>query len=204
MTRRVTKVGADARGATIVEFAIVLPIMLLAIMGLMELCYQFYVQSILTGAVQKAGRDSAIQNNLGSTATIDAGVLAMVRTVAPQAAFVANSPTRTNFTSFQQVSRTSPEPFVDANGNKQYDKGECFDDINGNGVWDSSASSNTGVAGTGGASDVVSYSVNITYQRLFPLAAFIGWSNTVQLGATTMLRNQPFASQTKQETTICS
>jgi len=30
------------------------------------------------------------------------------------------------------------EPFIDANGNRQYDPGEVFTDLNGNGVWDNS------------------------------------------------------------------
>lgn len=202
MRRPLARLLRDARGATIIEFAIVLPVMLIVIMGLMDLCYQIYVQSILTGAVQKAGRDSAIETNIGNTAAIDAAVLATVQTVARQASF-ASPPTRYNFASFQQVNRTGPEPFVDSNNNKKRDAKECFDDINGNGVWDNQVAIDTGTSGTGGASDVVAYTVTINYPRLFPLAAFIGWSNTAQLHATTMLRNQPFASQGKQEQTIC-
>jgi hypothetical protein len=203
MRVRPSRLGRDRRGNTIVEFAVVLPVMMMAIMGLMELCFQVYVQSVLTGAVQKAGRDSTIETNISNTATIDAAVLATVRTVAAQASF-PTPPTRQNFASFQQVNRVGPEPYVDSNKNGQYDKGECFDDINGNGVWDNQTTQDTGTAGTGGANDVVAYTVAIAYPRLFPISQLFGFGSSVRLTSTTMLRNQPFASQNKSETTICS
>ena len=57
----------DRRGVTVVEFALVAPVMLLMIMGLGELAYEGYVESVLTGAVQKAGRDSTIQGAAART-----------------------------------------------------------------------------------------------------------------------------------------
>ena len=62
MSRRpLARLRRDRRGVTVVEFAFVLPVMLVLMMGMMELGYQAYVQSVITGAVQKAGRDSGIQ-----------------------------------------------------------------------------------------------------------------------------------------------
>lgn len=203
MRRILSRLAGDSRGATIIEFAFVLPVMLVAIMGLMDSCYQIYVQSILTGAVQRAGRDSTIETNIGDTAAIDAKVLALVQTVASQATF-ASPPTRQSFASFQQINRTGPEPFVDSNNNNVRDAGECFDDINGNGSWDNQVLVDTGTSGAGGASDVVAYTVVINYPRLFPLFAFMGIGNTAQLRSTTLLRNQPFATQARREQTICS
>ncbi len=60
MTRQ-PNLKRSERGATIVEFAIVAPVMLLLIMMMGELCYRHYVQAILTGSMAKAGRDSAIE-----------------------------------------------------------------------------------------------------------------------------------------------
>ena len=203
LTARLAALRSNARGATVIEFAIVLPMMLLAIMALMDLGYQVYVQSVLTGAVQRAGRDSTIETNISGTSAIDAKVLSLVQSAAPMATF-ASPPSRQNFASFQQVNHTGPEPLVDTNRNGVRDPGECFDDLNGNGVWDNQTTADTGSSGTGGASDVVAYTVTINYTRLFPLSAFLGGgSNTVRLTSTTILRNQPFASQSHQETTIC-
>lgn len=203
MRRPFARLRHDTRGITAIEFAMVVPVMMTAILGLMELCFQVYVQSVLTGAVQKAGRDSTIGTNIGNTAAIDNKVLATVQNVASLATF-PTQPTRQSFSSFQQVNRSGPEPYVDSNKNGQYDKGECFDDVNGNGVWDNQATKDAGNAGTGGASDVVAYTVTISYPRLFPFSKTFGLGSSAQLTATTMLRNQPFASQTSPETTICS
>ena len=158
----------DQRGATILEFAIVAPVMLLLIMGLGDGLYQVYVQSILNGALQKAARDSAIEGGASSTAAIDATVIAMVRNIAPKASYTS---TRESYSSFSKI---APEPFTDTNGNGVRDPGECFTDINGNGTWDASP----GVAGQGGADDVTMYTFKVTYPRLFPFGALIGWSTT--------------------------
>ncbi len=45
----------------IVEFAAVLPLMCIALLGGMDLCHREYAQSILTGTVQKIGRDTTLQ-----------------------------------------------------------------------------------------------------------------------------------------------
>lgn len=186
----------DRRGVTVVEFAFVLPVMLVLMMGMMELGYQAYVQSVITGAVQKAGRDSGIQG--ATPASIDARVLAQVQAVAPGAAFAAGYPTRRSYTSFSAV---APEPFVDTNGNGVRDPGECYTDVNGNGQWDADA----GRAGQGGPNDVTVYTAAITYGRLFPVTRLFGWPGTATLSATTTLMNQPYATQNiPSPATICT
>lgn len=180
--------GADRRGVTAIEFAMILPVMLAMIMGLGELMYQVYTQSILEGAIQKAGRDSAIQGGADNAATIDQTVLNMVKTVAPGASFAA-TPTRKSYVTFASA---KPEPFTDTNGNGVRDPKECFDDVNGNGSYDT----DPGSAGQGGANDVTLYTVKISYPRLFPVGSFFGGSSTQTIVAKTFLKNQPYASQT--------
>jgi Flp pilus assembly protein TadG len=185
----------DRRGVTIVEFAIVVPVMLMLIMGLGELTYQGYVQSVLTGAVQKAARDSGIES--ATMTAIDQTVENTVRAVAGKAQFVP-APTRKSYSSFSAM---APEPFTDSNGNGQYDKGECFSDVNHNGVWDTDPAN----SGQGGASDVTVYTVTATFPRLFPIAQWIGWGDTATIHATTILKNQPYKTQSlNTPTTICT
>jgi Flp pilus assembly protein TadG len=174
---------SDERGATLVEFAILLPVLLGLLMGLMDLCYQAYVQAVLEGAVQKAARDSTIE--AADTATIDNRVIAAVRQVAGKATV---TPSRLFYSSFSVI---KPEDFVDSNGNNKYDFGECFTDINGNGQWDM----DPGRAGQGGASDVTVYKVTAAYTRIFPVARLIGLSNQVVLTAATRFKNQPYGTQ---------
>ncbi|WP_174297865.1 TadE/TadG family type IV pilus assembly protein [Sphingomonas bacterium] len=183
----------DARGATIIEFAIVCPVMILAIMGLGDLLYQQYVQSILSGVVQKAGRDSTIQS--AATSTIDGKVVAMMNTLLPAPTQSCPSATAATWCStrytYDNFTEVAPEPFVDTNNNQRCDNGESFTDVNANHVWDA----NPGASGQGSANAVTLYSMTITYQRLFPVAGLLGFSPTATIQAATLLKNQPYAAQ---------
>ena len=193
--RFLIRLRRDRRGATILEFALVLPVMMLLMMGFGDLIYQIYAQSVLTGAVQKAARDSGIEGGAANSATIDGTVQTIARGVVPRATFVA---TRKSYDSFSEV---APEPFTDTNGNGVRNAGECFTDVNGNGTWDT----DPGINGQGGASAVTLYTVTMTYPRAFPVAGLFGWSNSQTISATTLLKNQPFATQvTNANVTICT
>ena len=180
------RLARDERGATIIEFALVLPVMLTLIMGLGELTYQQYVQSVLTGAVQKAGRDSTIQGAVNQTGQIDATVMSQVTQVAKDATFDSKRSSYANFTA------VAPEPFTDTAGTGVFDATkDCFTDLNNNSTWDTDPGAN----GQGSANDVAVYTIHIYYQRLFPVAALFGMSNTAKLTGTTILKNQPWAAQ---------
>jgi Flp pilus assembly protein TadG len=186
----------DRRGGALVEFAMVLPVMLLLGMGMCELAYEGLMQAILTGAVQRAGRASTIEG--ATTATIDATVLSSMKALNANAAFASGYPSRKYYASFGQV---SPESFVDTNGNGVRDAGECFTDVNGNGVWDA----DPGLSGNGNAGDTVVYIVQISYTRLFPMLSGLGWGRTATANATTVLKNQPWSGQTTfAAATVCT
>jgi Flp pilus assembly protein TadG len=185
----------DRRGAALVEFALVTPVMLIMLMGFGDMLYQVYTQSILNGELQKAARDSGIEGGAASTSTIDAKVQTMVKKIAPSATFTS---TRKSYDSFSEV---APEPFTDTNGNGIRDPGECFTDENGNGTWDQ----DPGATGQGGASAVTVYTMTATYPRLFPVAGLLGWPKTQTVSATTLLKNQPYATQTTTaNVTVCT
>lgn len=175
-------------GATIIEFAMIAPVMILLIMGLGELLYTVYAKSIVDGAVQAAGRGSAIQGGGDRAAEIDAAVLRQVRTMAPSATLTSSRRSYFNFAS------TKPERFTDSNSNGRRDPGECFDDINNNNRWDA----DPGAANQGGASDVTRYRAVVTYRRPFPMMGLMGWSPTNTITSETLLKNQPFATQANQ------
>lgn len=193
--QRLARFLGDRRGIAAVEFAILAPVMILMMMGFMDLVYQVYAQSVLDGAVQKAGRDSAIEGGAEARDKIDDLVLKAVKKMAPNATF---SSTRKSYSTFQAV---KPEKFIDANNNKRYDSGECFDDTNGNKRWDA----DPGLTGQGGANDVVVYVATIEYPRMFPMPGLVGWSRKESLSSKTVLKNQPFASQRVSAVTpVCS
>ena len=124
--RRCTRLATDTRGATLIEFAFVAPVMFLLLMGLSDLAYQSYVQSILTGAMQKAGRDSTIQCAGLKTTALDNAVMSVLRSVVANPSYTSS---RKNYSSFANI---GPEPYQDNNNNGQYDAAsECFTDLNG-------------------------------------------------------------------------
>lgn len=186
MRRTLRSLRRSSRGVTAVEFAIVAPVMMLMLMGICDLAYQIYAQSILNGALQKAGRDATIQGAANTTTQIDGKVKAMIQKIAANATFTV---TRKNYDSFSVI---KPEPFTDNNSNGVRNTGECYTDVNGNGQWDQ----DPGTDGQGGADDVTLYTMTVTYPRLFPVAGFFGWPSTQTISATTLLKNQPYASQT--------
>jgi len=144
------------------------------------------MRSVLEGAMQQAGRNSGLQSSQSSQTTIDTFVRDRVQAILPSATVTF---TRQNYQAFQTVGR--PEDFTDTNANGAYDSTECFQDANGNGVWDADG----GRTGIGGANDVVEYTATVSYSSIIPGGSALGLSPTTSISATTMLRNQPFASQ---------
>lgn len=178
-----------------VEFAFVLPVLLLLLFAAFDFGHAMYAQAVLHGAVQNAGRDAGLQSGGISKDAIDALVLKQVKAVVPNGAVLAS---RKNYEGFSDVGRA--EDFVDANSNDTYDPTECFTDENDNLMWDA----DVGAEGLGGADDVVLYTVELSYERSFPFWAVLGGSRTTSIAASTTLRNQPFGSQAaRQEVSVC-
>ena len=182
----------DARGATLIEFAFVAPVMLMLLLGLCELAYESYVSAMLTGAMQKAGRDSTLQANAANGAAVDAAVIAVVRSVASTATYTSSRK------SYAQFGNVAPEPYDNPRLPSDSTK-DCFTDLNGNQVWDA----DPGASGQGYANDVVVYSMTVTYPRPFPLFGMLGWAANQTASATTVLKNQPYALQSTTTTKRC-
>ena len=174
----------DSRGATIVEFALLAPVLLLTLLGLFDMGYNTYTSSVLQGAIVKAARGSTIEG--ATPAALDARVEAAVHDIAPNATVTFD---RKAYTSFSDVG--APEDFTDLNGDGVCNNGEPFEDVNGNAFWDA----DRGKSGGGGARDAVLYTVSVSYPRAFPVGKFIGVSNTHEMQSQTVLRNQPWSEQ---------
>lgn len=189
MIRTRSALGQDQRGTSAVEFALLAPTLLIALLGLMDLGYNMYTASVLEGSIQKAARDSTLQDASAQVAAIDERVRKAVQDIAPHA--VMPPPRRTAYTTFSSAGK--PEDYTDSNGNSRCDAGEPFEDANENGRWDR----DQGRAGLGGARDVVLYEVTITYPRPFPVAKLIGMGDTFTMTARTVLGNQPWDNLAK-------
>ena len=73
----------DPRGQTLVEFALVLPILVLIVLGIMQFGLLFWAQITLTQAARDTGRWAATQTECDSTA-ITASVISEGQAIADQ------------------------------------------------------------------------------------------------------------------------
>ncbi|WP_254049786.1 TadE/TadG family type IV pilus assembly protein [Novosphingobium sp. TH158] len=184
--RSLRELRGDSTGVTVVEFALIAPVLIVMLMATYDLGYQLYASSVLQGAIQKVGRDSTIEGAANSTTALDQKVTDQVKMVVPNATM---SFSRKAYASFSAVGR--PEDFNDVNNNGKCDNGETYEDINGNNKWDT----DRGKIGQGGAKDAVLYTVTVTYPRPLAVAKLLGFSNDITLKTETVLRNQPYTTQ---------
>ncbi|SFP79181.1 TadE/TadG family type IV pilus assembly protein [Sphingomonas rubra] len=190
MIRLLSAVAADRRGATIVEFAIVAPVLLLLLLGSLDLAHQLYMTSSIQGVVQKAARDSTLETSNATTAqaTVDARVERAIRAVAGNAKVRID---RRFYRTFAKAAAADPESWTDTNKNKTCDAGEPYQDENNNGTWDKDG----GNAGQGNANDRVVYTVSANFPRYFPFWYAGGMAQDYTIVARTVLQNQPYADQ---------
>lgn len=186
----------DERGATVVEFAIVAPVLGLLLLGAFDVAHTLYMRAALQGVVQKAARDLTLESGLSATtqATLDSKVRTQVRALANSGTV---SITRKWYRSYQHAAASTFEPFTDTNNNGTCDPpqgstpGEPYEDSNGNGQWDRTG----GNLSQGGAKDAVLYTASVSYPRFFPIYNLTGGSRTTTVTASTILRNQPYGDQ---------
>ena len=171
-------------GATVMEFGLVSVVFITMMMGIFDIGQMTYTQAVLNGAVQEAARTSTLET--GDTAAADARVLELVSRVAPGATL---STERVSYFDFANVEQA--ESWTDTDSDGLCNNGETFADENNNGVWDD----DVGVQGNGQASDVVIYSVELSYEPLFPIPFSAEASSTRTLSSVAVKRNQPFAQQ---------
>lgn len=184
------RMKANESGTTVLEFALILPTFMVMLMGIFDLGYSVYIRSVLDGAVQRAARDASLETGPNELTAIDLKVRDSVRAIAKKAVVVAE---RQSYFEFADVNRAETIVEDNKSGNTigVCDAGETFEDENGNDNWDA----DVGAEGVGGPQDIVLYTVNVTYDRIFPLYQFANQPQSKTITAQTVLRNQPYGSQ---------
>ena len=185
--RTLTALKSDRQGATIVEFAMVAPTLLLLLAGVFELGYGMYTQAIVSGAVEQAGRESTLET--AKKKDIEKKVKAEIALVAPQAKVKLNWRSHGSYTEIGGF-----ENFTDMNNDGVCNNGEPFEDANGSGKHDKKDGKN----GMGKAQDAVVFTVTATYDRIFPLPSLDGFTKTNTIETGTVLRNQPYREKSKK------
>jgi Flp pilus assembly protein TadG len=180
----------DEKGATVVEFAMVAPVMGMLLLAAFDIAHTLYMRSTLQGIVQKTSRDSAIESGAESSqqTILDNRVKDQIRALANNLTITI---TRRYYRTFSAASAAQAEAWTDTNTNGTCDANEPYQDDNRNSTWDKDGAN----AGQGGAKDAVLYTVTVTYPRFFPIYNFVGGSNTTKVTASTVLKNQPYGDQ---------
>lgn len=172
-------------GNAAVEFALILPVFLLVLVGAIEFAISMFVGGMLESAVLTSAR-------YGMTGAVSGGVsreqAIRNRITARTLGFVDGNATDIQtyvFPSFSAI--VAPEPFIDLNGNHHYDPGEPFSDLNHDGAWTAGG----GKAGVGEACEVVLYVVS--YQMRSVTGLLQPFISRIRHYASVAVRNEPYA-----------
>lgn len=180
----------DQSGAYVVEFAIVIPVFLILTIGALDLGHTLYTKAMIEGELQKAARDSAIEDATSASrrAAIDLQLETAVKRIQPGATVAI---TRRTFKDFSTAKTPRKESYVETSGDATCNRGEKYVDSNKSGAWDT----DSGIDGQGGARDVTVFTATMTYKRLFPTVALLGIDQNVTMSAKAVLANQPYSEQ---------
>jgi len=188
------RIHHDTRGAAMIEFAIVAPVLILMIIGGLAAGHTLYVKSVLDGEMQKASRDTSLEDAAGDArrTAIQDRVRQQVRQV------IKNGRVDFKLTSFQDYKNVEQvfEEYTDGNHNGTCDNDESFVDGNKNGVWDRKG----GFDGVGGSKDVVVMTATLTYASILPFGQN---ANGMKVESSTLLRNQPSVDQAAAPMGVC-
>ncbi len=174
----------DSEGVTAVEFAMIAPVFILVLMGIVEFSLVMFVTSVMEGATSASGR----YGKTGYTAAGSTRQQQIIDTVSKRTAGLLDpaqiTVTTKVYPSFDSINQE--EPYIDTNRNGNHDTDELYTDVNGNGQWDSS-----GVAGLGNANDVVVYTVSYPWVINTPIIAkFLG--SPIIVSSRTVVKNEPY------------
>jgi hypothetical protein len=155
--------------------------------GIFEVGYILFANSTLEGAVREASR-LGLTGYAPSASSRQAYIESTVRSYMDSFNIDGEVRFQTKvYDSFENVGK--PEPYSDSNGSGSYDAGECFVDINENGVWDE----DMGKAGLGGANAIVLYQIDLDLSLLTGLLSkIIGRNGSITLSARTIVKNEPY------------
>lgn len=188
LKRILSKVRANSDGSAAIEFAFTAPLLIFTIVGIMEFSMIMFLNASLEGGL----RDAARFGTTGYTPTgLDREQVIIDKLQSATLGFIAiedDNVTALAYSNFSEIGQ--PEPYIDSSpANGQYDTGEPFTDVNGNGQWDA----DMGTPGLGGPCAVVVYRVETEWRLLLGLLAdSIG--NPVMLRASTAVRNEPYGT----------
>jgi Flp pilus assembly protein TadG len=175
------------KGVSALEFAFIAPAILLTLTGIIDLMMVMFVSALMEGGLRDGAR-------LGRTGFQPVGTTreeAILQKIADATLGLIDmnqaQVTTLEYNSFAAIGQ--PEDFTDTNANSQYDVGEPWVDVNGNGVWDA----DQGTPGAGGSSSIVLYKITYDWTLLTPLLPrILPNGDRISLQASVAVRNEPW------------
>lgn len=174
-------------GVTALEFAIVAPVFLLLLFGIIEFALIMMVYNVMEGA-------TAVSSRLGKTGYTASGITrqqTIINAITDRAGTLISAPLLTVNTKFykQFDQINDPEPYTDTNGNGTWNAGETYNDINGNNQWDP----DMGASGYGSAGDIVVYEVSYPWKLSVPIiSSLVGTNGTYTITTHAVVKNEPY------------
>jgi hypothetical protein len=174
-------------GVTILEFALILPVLLLLIMGIIEFSMIMFVSSVIesaTTSTARLGKTGYVPSDSNRQQEILDNITSRSAGLLDPAKITISTTVYPSFNSVNQPEPCISPPTPPCPGTP----GVNFTDINGNGQWDA----DMGAAGLGNAGDVVVYTVNYPWSIMTPImSSIIG--PVFPITARTVVRNEPFS-----------
>lgn len=183
-----TKLKRDSRGATAVEYALILPAFLSLTLGSVEIGRILMVYSALEGAVTESTRIAMTGSVPDGYASVDEYIRDFVTNSLGNVGVDAGVNISMNvYDSFSAIG--AEEPYTDIEGNLVCDNGDPYTDVNDNGEWDA----DMGASGTGGQENIMlmRIAVELPYMMHGVLDSFSVTPN-INLSTSTAIRNEPF------------
>lgn len=195
----------DEQAATAVEFALVLPIVLLFLFGIVELGIVMFDRNDVSQKLERVARTALIgaatQSGGDETAYI---TQEMTKRLADLPFLSKSTPIKATVksaTTYEAISASpGDEPYDDTNKNNTCDDGEPFIDYNGTGVWGKLMPK----SGAGAGGDTLLISVDVPIAVFIPFASGVfGGNGELHLSAKQTVQNEPFGQIATVKTGNC-
>lgn len=181
-------IGAS-RGATAVEYAMIAPVLLLLLVGIIEYNAMMYAATVLEGATaiaSRQGKTGYVESGMSQQDYIYGVVQNRVTGILDPNQLAITSKSYANLAVVGQPEPCISPPAAPCTGTPDVH----FVDVNHNGYWDS----DQGAAGLGAAGDIVVYTVTYPWKIMTPIMLnFMGTNGTFTLTSSSIVRNEPYS-----------
>ena len=206
---RLDRIYTDESGLAAIEFAISAPVIVMLLMMLVETAYLLAGGILLEAGARAASRYALTGQSVDGETRVDAIRRIVTRYVCPLAQREiaagycfwdlsstdpndgqANDPLSIESRVYGDPTEFGrPEPYGDTNPiNGQYDEGEPFTDVNGNGHWDADMAR----SGAGGSGDFVIYHLTMPQHVANPLFRMALGKDSIWHSSVVSVQNEAF------------